>query len=95
MPFGSHLRKRRYLRIPSEVAKTVSNAVYELNKHTAGGRLRFVTDSPFVSIVASMLIKSRKIIIPRREAPPLTFSWTENTDRPSFIPCLIPVRTAT
>lgn len=43
-----------YRRMPKEVAQSVSPAVFRLNNHTAGGRVRFITDSPFVSIVASM-----------------------------------------
>ena len=39
-----------YLRLPLEVAKTVSEGVYELARHTAGVRLRFRTDSPFIAI---------------------------------------------
>ncbi|MBQ8322680.1 MAG: hypothetical protein IJX91_01795 [Clostridia bacterium] len=40
----------RYLRMPLETAKAVSNGVYFLTSHTAGGRLRFITDSPYVAI---------------------------------------------
>ena len=39
-----------YLRLPLEVAKTVSEGVYELASHTAGVRLRFRTDSPYIAI---------------------------------------------
>lgn len=35
-------------RMPTDVAKSVSNSVYSLQTHTAGGRIRFSTDSPYV-----------------------------------------------
>lgn len=37
-------------RMPEAVAKTVSEGVYSLHAHTAGGRIRFMTDSPYVAI---------------------------------------------
>ena len=43
-----------YRRLPEEVAKSVSEGVHSLHWHTAGGRVRFVTDSKFVSINASL-----------------------------------------
>lgn len=39
-----------YHRIPQKVADRVNDGVKGLNHHTAGGRIRFVTDSPFVAI---------------------------------------------
>ena len=38
--------------MPEETAKTVSEAVTGLNTNTAGGRLRFDTDSPFIVLRA-------------------------------------------
>lgn len=38
------------LRLPSAVAKATSEGVDHLARHTAGGRLCFVTDSPYVAI---------------------------------------------
>lgn len=43
-----------YKRMPPEVAAKVSDSVYDLNWCTAGGRLRFKTDSPYVAIHADM-----------------------------------------
>ena len=43
-----------YLRMPDEVAKTVSAGVEKLNHHTAGGRIRFRTDSSCIAIRAEM-----------------------------------------
>lgn len=41
---------KRYLRMPESVAKTVSDGVHYLNFDTAGGRIRFRTDSPYIAI---------------------------------------------
>lgn len=37
-------------RMPEKVAKVVSEGVYSLHAHTAGGRVRFITDSPYVAV---------------------------------------------
>lgn len=39
-----------YVRMPSDIAKSVSDRVFSLYAHTAGGRVRFVTNSPYVAI---------------------------------------------
>ena len=39
----------RYMRMPENVAKNVSESVKNLNFHTAGGRLRFVTTSEYIA----------------------------------------------
>lgn len=39
-----------YVRMPADVAKSVSNGVFSLHNHMAGGRVRFVTNSPYVAI---------------------------------------------
>ena len=48
-----------YRRMPEEVAKNVSDMVYRLHTRTAGGRVRFVTDSEYVAIKAetNLLVK--------------------------------------
>ncbi len=42
-----------YRRMPEAVAQGVSEKLHKLHTHTAGGRLRFVTDSPYVAIQGS------------------------------------------
>ena len=37
-----------YIRMPQTVADTVSRGVSNLNRFPAGGRIRFITDSPFI-----------------------------------------------
>ncbi len=41
-----------FRRVPDDVAKTVNPGVYNLAKHSAGGRVRFITDSPYIAIKA-------------------------------------------
>ena len=48
--YGVFKENGRYLRMPEEVAKTVSEKVYHLNEQTVGGRVRFVTDSSYIAI---------------------------------------------
>lgn len=43
-----------YRRMPEEVAKSVSNGVHKLHADTAGGRVRFKTDSRNIYIMAKM-----------------------------------------
>ncbi len=43
-----------FARMPVDVAKTVSEGVGCLANETAGGRVRFKTDSPFIAINAQM-----------------------------------------
>ena len=39
-----------YVRMDLDVAKAVNQSVYDLAKHTSGGRVRFLTDSKFVAL---------------------------------------------
>ena len=41
-----------FRRVPKEIAKTVSEKVYRLSRETAGGRVRFSTDSKYVLLKA-------------------------------------------
>lgn len=43
-----------FRRMPKETAEKVNNGVLSLHTNTSGGRLRFITDSPYVAIVAKM-----------------------------------------
>ena len=44
----------QYRRLPQDVADSVNEGVSFLARHTAGGRVRFVTDSPFVVLNAKV-----------------------------------------
>lgn len=50
--YGVKKENGRFRRLPESVAVKVSKAVRELHTNTAGGRVRFVTDSPYVAIHA-------------------------------------------
>ena len=52
--YGVFRENGKYRRMPENVAKSVSEGVYCLHSNTAGGRVRFVTDSPYVAIHAEM-----------------------------------------
>lgn len=43
-----------FRRMPKAVAENINEGVLALHTNTSGGRLRFITDSPYVAIVAKM-----------------------------------------
>ena len=47
-------QEEKYKRMPSSVAKTVNNGVLYGSNYTVGGRIRFITDSPYVAVKCSM-----------------------------------------
>ena len=52
--YGVFFENGKYRRLPEQVAKAVSDGVYNLHIHTAGGRIKFITDSSFVAIKTVM-----------------------------------------
>lgn len=48
--YGVFFQDGQYRRLPEAVAKTVNDGVLELHHHTAGGRVRFRTDSTYVAM---------------------------------------------
>ena len=52
--YGIFHESGRFRRLPEAVAKSVNDGVYFLHTNTAGGRVRFKTDSPYVAIHAEM-----------------------------------------
>ena len=52
--YGVFWEDGRYRRMPASVAQSVSERVFMLHTNTAGGRVRFKTDSPYVAIHAEM-----------------------------------------
>jgi len=52
--YGIFMENGKFRRMPEDVAKTVNDGVYALHTNTAGGRVRFKTDSPYVAIHTSM-----------------------------------------
>ncbi len=39
-----------YIRMDADIAASLQSGVYDLAQHTAGGRVRFMTDSPYVAL---------------------------------------------
>ena len=52
--YGIFKENGKYRRIPEDVAQKVSSGVHLLHTNTAGGRVRFVTDSQYIAINAKM-----------------------------------------
>lgn len=48
--YGVIRENGKYRRMPENIAKTVSEGVYGLSMHNAGGRVKFITDSSYVAI---------------------------------------------
>lgn len=48
--YGIFMENGKYRRMPEAVAKNVSDGVYSLHCNTAGGRVKFVTDSSYIAI---------------------------------------------
>ncbi len=48
--YGGFHDEKGYYRMPRDIAATVSDGVYHLNNHSAGIRLRFKTNSPYLAI---------------------------------------------
>ena len=53
--YGIYHDGEKFRRLPDDVAEATNAGVHRLSTNTAGGRLRFITDSPYVAI---------KVIIP-------------------------------
>lgn len=63
-PFSLHgfydpLNTPYYRRVPADVAAATSEGVDKLARESAGGRVRFATDSPFIAIRAKFLVVGR------------------------------------
>ena len=52
--YGVFWENGKYRRLPEQVARSVSQGVYDAHIHTAGGRVKFITDSSFIAIHAVM-----------------------------------------
>lgn len=53
-----------FIRMPTDIAKTVSPGVERLSYHTSGGRVAFVTDSDTISLYASVHTDDKMVIMP-------------------------------
>jgi len=52
--YGVFMEDGMFRRMPEKVAESVSKGVWMLHSHTAGGRVRFRTNSPYVAINVKM-----------------------------------------
>ncbi len=52
--YGVKKEKGKFRRMPEAVVASVGEGVYSLHTNTAGGRVRFVTDSHFVAVLAEI-----------------------------------------
>ena len=52
--YGVFYEDGRFRRLPADFAKSINENIVRLHTHTAGGRIRFRTDSSFVAIKAVM-----------------------------------------
>lgn len=52
--YGVYYDGHQYRRMPPEIADTVNRGVSGLCTNTSGGRVRFITDSPYVTIKANV-----------------------------------------
>ena len=52
--YGVFREGERFVRMPLSIAQNVGNGVHGLSTHTAGGRVRFITDSPYVALIAQL-----------------------------------------
>ncbi len=78
-----------YCRMPADVAKTVSEGVYYLSRNTAGGRVRFITDSPSVIIKAELPSICDMPHMPRTGSAGFDF-YVREGERENFVQTLIP-----
>lgn len=53
-PFDIYGAYEPFVRLPGEIAENTNKGVFELYKNTAGIRVRFATDSPYVAISAKL-----------------------------------------
>ena len=67
-----------YRRVPKDVAENTNPGVVTLATNTAGGRIRFITDSPYVAIKAFMPSESRFSHMPRTAEKGFDMYITEN-----------------
>lgn len=57
--YGIFKENGTYRRLPEDIARNISDGVYLLHSHNAGGRVRFVTDSQYIVIYAKMSVVSK------------------------------------
>ncbi len=97
--------RRSFLRMPYETAQSVSEGCFTLNAHTSGGRLRFSTDSEYISIRVTWNSLTDMPHMPRTGSSGFTLIdetmghrfvttfWPDQTDRNGFFRTIRPGKT--
>ena len=62
--YGAWQAEPNFLRVPANVAQASNEGVAELNGHTAGVRIRFCTDSPYIAVRVKWSVLSRMSHMP-------------------------------
>lgn len=62
--YGLLYEDGKFRRIPKAVAESLNENIVLLHSHTAGGRIRFRTDSPYIAIYAEMPSMSHMVHFP-------------------------------
>ena len=74
--FYNCCREEGYKRLPDDLAKCVNSGVAALYRHTAGGRVRFCTDSSYIAIRVKMPSIHRWPHMPLSGASGMSFSFS-------------------
>ena len=79
-----------YLRMPIEIAKTVSMGVEKLCRNTAGVRARFCTDSPYIAIRAEWDHQCRMTHMPFLGISGFDLYQVTESNRQSYVKSFVP-----
>ncbi len=60
--YGIYRENGKYRRMPEEIAKVINPGFYQLHSNTAGGRVRFRTDSPKIARLTPDEVERLEII---------------------------------
>lgn len=79
-----------YLRMPIEIARTVSMGVEKLCRNTAGVRVRFCTDSPYIAIRAEWDHQCRMAHMPFLGISGFDLYRVKGSNRQSYVKSFVP-----
>lgn len=88
--YGIFYENGKFRRMPEPVAQTVSPAVLRLHAHTAGGRVRFQTDSPYVAIKAKFGAITRMSHFALTGSAGFDMYITQNEEEPRHTKTFVP-----
>lgn len=79
-----------YRRMPDDIAKATNDGVHGLNHHTAGGRVRFMTDSPRIAIHTKQSSLSRFNHMPFTGTSGFDLYYSENGEENIYNGTFVP-----